>query len=777
MTHLIQVRPQSQTPAIFQFGANDSPSDETIFSDTQSLLLNGRRWLPVMGEIHYARVDPQEWELSLRKMRAGGIDIVATYVFWIHHEEIESEFDWSGCRNLRAFIETCANVGHKVMVRIGPWCHGEVRNGGLPDWILSKPFKSRTNDEQYLSFVRRWFSQIAEQLRGQLWKDGGPIVGVQIENEYGGPGEHLMMLKQIAREVGIDVPLYTRTGWPSTSTPLPFGELFPLFGAYPEGFWSRELTAMPGNFWRAFCFERTRTDVEIGMDQLGVRQARDEADAPQYPFLTCELGGGMEQSYHRRLRIDPMDVLAVAICKLGSGGNLPGYYMYHGGTNPAGKLTTLHESQATKYWNDVPVKSYDFQAPLGQFGQVNPHFHLLRRLHMFCRDFGEQLAAMPPYFAEQSPRDKSDVDTLRFAVRSDGNGGFVFINNYQRGSHMPGKRAQIHVDLLRESLDFPEVEIPANSACIWPFNLELGGVLLKDATAQMLCKLSRCDRDIFVFFADGDAAFAFDAATLSAVPAGAKHTDNRIVAQLSSSSAQSLRIKSLGGREIEILLLNLAQSVDAYKLRRGGADVLILSDAVVLESANGIELLAERPSTSVHVWPDDAAGIFKHADCTRSGGFALFEFKAPPVAVSVKTTPLRAPGAAREVKIGFQHVAEAPTDQDFQKAGEWNLRVTGEADHAARVRLRIKYRGDVARLYREETLLTDHFNHGRAFEFEFTMRAGRFEEQFRLQILPLSADAPIYFSHGNPVKGNENQACELQSIEAIVLFKVDAEFV
>jgi beta-galactosidase GanA len=80
-----------------------------------------------MGEFHFARYPENEWREELLKMKAGGVDIVSTYVFWIHHEEIEEQFDWSGSRNLRRFIQTCQEAGLKAFVRCGPWDHGEVR--------------------------------------------------------------------------------------------------------------------------------------------------------------------------------------------------------------------------------------------------------------------------------------------------------------------------------------------------------------------------------------------------------------------------------------------------------------------------------------------------------------------------------------------------------------------------------------------------------------------------------------------------------------------------
>jgi len=116
----------------FRLGTAHRPDGRELLADRRSLLLDGRPWLPVMGEFHYSRYPAAEWRDELLKMKAGGIDIVASYVFWIHHEEIENSFDWSERRSLRAFVECCREVGLLAVVRCGPWCHGEVRNGGLP---------------------------------------------------------------------------------------------------------------------------------------------------------------------------------------------------------------------------------------------------------------------------------------------------------------------------------------------------------------------------------------------------------------------------------------------------------------------------------------------------------------------------------------------------------------------------------------------------------------------------------------------------------------------
>src|ERR1039457_3684083 len=106
--------------------------------------------------------------------------------------------------------------------------------------------------------------------------------------------------------------------------------------------------------------------------------------------------------------------------------------MFHGGTNPDGKATTLEESQATGYPQDLPVKSYDFQAPLGEYGQMHPSFRDLKSIHLFLLDFGSSLAPMTAYFPSRMPTGKQDRETPRVAVRSDSQSGFIFLNNYQK---------------------------------------------------------------------------------------------------------------------------------------------------------------------------------------------------------------------------------------------------------------------------------------------------------------------------------------------------------
>jgi hypothetical protein len=122
-----------------------------------------------------------------------------------------------------------------------------VRNGGLPDWVLAQG-PTRVNDAAYLASVNRWYLEVGKQLNGLLWKDGGPVIGIQLENEYSlrGPGageEHILKLKELALKNGLDVPLYFVTGWDNAVVPR--GAVLPLFGGYPSAPWDGSQTKLP----------------------------------------------------------------------------------------------------------------------------------------------------------------------------------------------------------------------------------------------------------------------------------------------------------------------------------------------------------------------------------------------------------------------------------------------------------------------------------------------------------------------------------------------------
>ncbi|MBQ7180634.1 MAG: beta-galactosidase, partial [Bacteroidaceae bacterium] len=291
--------------------------------DSKSLLVDGRRVCPVMGEVHYSRIPADEWAHAVRKMKEGGVTMIATYVFWNHIEEQEGIFRWDGQRSLRGFLEVCKQEHMPVVLRMGPFCHGEVRNGGIPDWVFAKSLTDeegsgkkislRSTQPEFLALAERLYRQIFTQVQGLQWKDGGPVVAAQFDNEYRGHGAYLVALKRIAQQIGFDLPFYTRTGWPELRTPVPYGELLPLYGDYADGFWDKETTEGCGNYYKAFNFKAFRSSTAIGTDLLGKQEEKLNKGDSDYPYFTCELGGGMATAYHRRPYVYPEDAYSMAL--------------------------------------------------------------------------------------------------------------------------------------------------------------------------------------------------------------------------------------------------------------------------------------------------------------------------------------------------------------------------------------------------------------------------------------------------------------------------------
>lgn len=461
-----------------------NPKGEEINVTSRYFTRNGKPWIGVMGEFHFSRYSRENWHRELAKMKAGGITIVSTYLFWIYHEEIEGKMDFGGDNDIRAFIEECKDVGLDVVIRIGPWAHGECRNGGFPDWLLKKDYKLRDNNEEYLAIVKKWYQSIYNEVKGLFYKDGGNIIAVQIENEFVDNAEHLAKLKEIAVECGFIAPIYTVTGWNSASgAKIPVDEVVPVFGGYCEAPWENHMNRLSPS--PHYFFNRMRNDSAIGTDLI----AKTKSDGWQlpyerYPFATCELGGGIEVTHHRRPIIKPMDIYAVSLVKLGDGNNLVGYYMYHGGTNKIGELSTFNETKATGYPNDYPILSYDFQAPLSEYGEVREQYGLLNMLHMFVNDFGEEFA---PMIAVDSGNTVAadDTNSLRYGMRTDGKRGFVFVNHYQRLTELADIENAV---ISAGNVEFPPIDVKGEVSFFMPFNMKMGDSVLEYATAQPLCK-------------------------------------------------------------------------------------------------------------------------------------------------------------------------------------------------------------------------------------------------------------------------------------------------
>ena len=787
-------RPIAPPEAGFFHLGGVSKSGKSISVNSRYIVKNSVPWLPVMGEFHFARYPEAYWEEEILKMKAGGVQVVSTYIFWIHHEEVEGQFDWSGQRNLRHFVELCGKHGMYVVVRVGPWEHGEVRNGGLPDWVLTKS-KVRTNDPAYLSYVQRFYAEIGKQLQGLYWNDDGPIIGVQLENEYGKRGPdagaaHISALKKLAVESGINPPLFTVTGWPSAD--FPPQEVIPVFGAYPDGFWQDFPGEAPPD--EAFLFTLKRDINDKPADLARFAGQEDKAFAHD-PYFLAEAGGGMELSYHRRPLVQPADIAAVNVTHIGSGANLFGYYMFHGGANPEGKLTTLQETHATGYPNDLPQISYDFQAPLGEYGQMHPSFRKLKLLHQFYNEFGPQLAPMVAFLPEQTPTAAADAATLRSSVRTDGDAGFLFVNNYVHNLPMPERKDVVfQIRLPNSTVQLPRkpADIPPDAYFIWPFNLPMGSTRLAYSTAELLAKLDSADSSYYVFFAIPGIApeFAFDEKTAGKITAdGATQTrasGTLYIDGIEPGTREAISIQPASGKTVHILLLSEEQAENLWKIQLNGKPYLILSRADVFCDEATMYLRSLNNSVlAFSILPALATEPKANAPLRKSGTDGVLTSYAAdvePRPFDIQWKQTQQPGQAPPVQTSALQrkipVAVAPPDAAFKNAAAWRIALpANEMTGLSDVFLCIDYVGDIGRLYAGQHLLDDDFYHGATWEVGLKRFAPLAGQNLTLDVLPLRKDAAIYLSpKARPNFGTAEQISDVRAITAVPEYEVRVVF-
>lgn len=735
-----------------------------------------------MGEFHFSRYPAAEWEHEILKMKAAGVEIVATYVIWIHHEQAKGVFDWSGQRDLRRFVQLCGKHGMYVYPRIGPWAHAEARNGGFPDWVV-KAGPTRENNPQYLAEVQTFYAEIAKQLKGELWKDGGPVIGIQIENEYRarGPGkgdEHIRTLKQMAIADGLDVPLYTVTGWDGAA--IPPESVLPVFGGYADAPWDDTAGPLPPNEVYEFRFNNRAAG---NMGALGGRGQNAASSYRGTPFLTAEVGDGIEDTYFRRPVVSADDIAAIPTVMLGSGANLLGYYMFHGGRNPDADGITLNESQATGYPTDVPVKSYDFQAPLGEYGQESPSLRKLKLVHYFLHDFGAQLAPMQVHAPDRLPASSADASVPRVALRSLRDQGFVFFSNYVRNLRMEDRPGfQLVLALPSGTMRVPEspIRLPAASYGIWPVNLPLGNTTLRYSTAQPLKRMQVDGRQFFFFFGIPGIDPEFLLRTSTPVRAAVGAIQQRMV-----SAGVQVRITSPSAEFVladgtTVVLIPEAEAENVWRV--DDPDVLLKSVAYAISDGRRWTL----ESTGQ---PSIAFAVFGSHKAPQTSGPALrivgksllwtnYHVSLPPVSLNAQVSKTRDAGPSAPWKQGpavpwrRHRIPIAPDEKAFAVAAIWRLTVPPVPAGLADTFLRIRYQGDVARLYQGDHLLDDNFWNGLPWTIRLRELGKTRGAALDLCVLPLPEKYPMFLEKASDLRFHNGNALSLDGVQVIPQYRL-----
>ncbi|WPO90607.1 glycoside hydrolase family 35 protein [Chryseobacterium sp. HR92] len=322
-----------------------------------SFFLNAKPFTVYSGEMHYPRVPSEYWKHRLEMMKAMGLNTVTTYVFWNYHEESPGKWNFSGEKNLQKFIKTAQEVGLYVIIRPGPYVCAEWEFGGYPWWLQNnKDLEIRRDNQAFLDECRKYINQLAKQIVPLQINNGGPVIMVQAENEFGSyvvqrkdiPLEehrkYSHKIKEMLLKSGISVPLFTSDG----------SSLFK--GGSIEG-------ALPT--------ANGESDIDI------LKKSINEYNGGKGPYMVAEYyPGWLDHWAEPFVKVSTEEVVKQTKLYLENGVSF-NYYMIHGGTN-------FGFTSGANYDKDHDIQpdltSYDYDAPISEAGWATPKYNALREV-------------------------------------------------------------------------------------------------------------------------------------------------------------------------------------------------------------------------------------------------------------------------------------------------------------------------------------------------------------------------------------------------------------
>ena len=348
----------------------------------KTFLLNGKPFIVKAAEVHYPRIPRPYWEHRIQMCKALGMNAVCIYIFWNIHEQREGEFDFTGNNDVAAFCRLAQKNGLYVIVRPGPYVCAEWEMGGLPWWLLKKKdIRLRERDPYFMERVKIFEEKVGEQLKPLTIQNGGPIIMIQVENEYGSYGEdkpYVSEIRDCLREIYKPTPNPSRAGGESDyrlnqNSTDELSKLHSRSGGAGGGLllfqcdWS-------SNFEKNGLDDLTWT-MNFGTGANIDQQFRRLGELrPNAPKMCSEFWSGWFDKWGARHETRPAKDMVEGMDEMLSKGISFSLYMTHGGTSFG------HWAGANSPGFAPDVTSYDYDAPINEYGQATPKFWELRKM-------------------------------------------------------------------------------------------------------------------------------------------------------------------------------------------------------------------------------------------------------------------------------------------------------------------------------------------------------------------------------------------------------------
>lgn len=352
-----------------------APKGGTFTTGDKTFLLNGKPFVVKAAELHYPRIPRAYWEHRIKMCKALGMNTVCLYVFWNIHEQEEGKFDFTGNNDVAAFCRLAQKNGMYVIVRPGPYVCAEWEMGGLPWWLLKKKdIRLREQDPYFMQRVEIFEKEVGKQLAPLTIQNGGPIIMVQVENEYGSYGKdkpYVSAIRDIVRKSGFDKVSLFQCDWSSNF----------LNNGLDDLTWTM-------NFG-------TGANIDQQFKRLG--EVR-----PNAPKMCSEFWSGWFDKWGARHETRPAKDMVEGMDEMLSKGISFSLYMTHGGTSFG------HWAGANSPGFQPDVTSYDYDAPINEYGHTTPKYFELREM-MAKHNDGKKLPAVP-----KAPMPLVSVPTFKF---------------------------------------------------------------------------------------------------------------------------------------------------------------------------------------------------------------------------------------------------------------------------------------------------------------------------------------------------------------------------